>query len=62
MEAVIPGWTKYNAEQDRELDASMKESIARAQEDADELLSAPELPHLVSMWQRMGGIAPAHAD
>lgn len=56
MEAVIPGWTKHSREKDQELSLSLRKSIAEAQEDADELLNAPELPHLVSAWQRMGGI------
>lgn len=60
MEAVIPGWTKFNSEQDKQLEESMSESIARAQKDADKLLNAPEIPHLVTVWERRGGMRYAH--
>lgn len=56
MEAAIPGWTKNSQEQDQKLVESMQKTIAEAQEDADQLLTAPEIPHLVTAWERMGGV------
>ena len=56
MEAIAPGWTEHGKKMDKQLAESMRESIAEAQEDADAVLNAPEIPHLVSAWERMGGI------
>ncbi|MGP5050148.1 hypothetical protein ACTXI9_01440 [Brachybacterium alimentarium] len=56
MEAIIPGWIESGRRLSEDLEKSTAESVAKAQQRADEVLSAPVLPHLASSWERMGGI------
>lgn len=59
MEARMPGWTEQGRTLMADLEQSTHESIAEAERKASELLDAPELPHVVSAWQRMGGLTSA---
>src|SRR5699024_7516638 len=55
MEALMPGWIEHGRKLSQDVERSVNESIAEAQEDADTVLNAPVLPHVESGWKRMGG-------
>jgi len=58
IEQSSPGWIENGREIDKGVAESMRETLAEREAEAEEELSAPLKPELVSHWKSIGGVLP----